>query len=186
MLDITRRVIQHDQTPLPEIDFGRQLGDGLKAFVVSFVYALPIIVFEIPINVLSVMTTSGNGDTQSMSNILVILSVCCGGLIILYSLVMALLIPAAFGNLAAKGNIGDGLRFGEVIGLVRAAPGPYLLVLLGSIITGLIGSLGFIACFIGVIATTAYAMTVNAHLYGQAYNEATPAQGYTTGYARVY
>lgn len=185
MVDIARRVIQHDETPLPEIDFGRQFVDGLKAFVVSFVYALPIIVLEIPIIIFSSTAGSGNND-QTLTGVGGILSICCGGLIFLYALVMAVLIPAALGNMAAKGTLSAGLNFAQTIALVRAAPGAYLLVLLGALVSGLIGSLGTVACFIGVLATTAYAMAVNGHLYGQAYNEATNNQGVSAGYARVY
>lgn len=57
--------------------------------------------------------------------------------------------------------------------MVRAAPSAYLIVLLGSIVAGLVGSLGIILCVIGVVFTYAYAMVVNAHLWGQAYNVAT-------------
>lgn len=75
--------------------------------------------------------------------------------------------------MAATDNLSAGFRFSEVIRLVRSAPGAYLMVLLGVIISGILGSLGVILCVIGVFFTLAYAMAVNGHLYGQAYREAT-------------
>jgi len=43
-LEITRRVINDDPQPLPDwSDFGGYLGKGFKAFVVSLVYALPVL-----------------------------------------------------------------------------------------------------------------------------------------------
>jgi hypothetical protein len=53
--------------------------------------------------------------------------------------------------------------------MVKANIGAYFIVLLGIICAGLVSSLGFIACIIGIIFTTAYANAVIGHLYGQAY-----------------
>ncbi len=186
-LDIARRVIQQNPRPLPDLDFGRQFVDGLKGLVIGLVYAIPIIIFTIPIIIASTTissagTISPDQTPTTATTIVSLVSVCCGGIIFLYSILMAFVLPAAYGNFAATGQLGSAFRFSEVIGLVRAAPGAYLLVLLGLIVSGFIGGLGTIACGIGVVVTTAYAMAINGHLYGQAYNEATRNKGF----ARVY
>lgn len=183
MLDITRRVIQRNPRPLPELDFGRQLVDGLKGFVIGFVYALPILILEIPIIIVSSSMSTQNFDTNTTAGPLVaIVSVCCGGLILLYALLMAFFLPAALGNYAASGNLTAGFRFREIFGLLRAAPGAYLLTLLGVIVAGFISGLGSIACVIGVFATLAYAQAIMGHLYGQAYLEATGNKGLARAY----
>ncbi len=183
MLDITRRVIQRNPRPLPELDFGRQLVDGLKGFVIGFVYALPILILEIPIIIVSSSMSTQNFDTNTTAGPLVaIVSVCCGGLILLYALLMAFFLPAALGNYAASGNLSAGFRFREIFGLLRAAPGAYLLTLLGVIVAGFISGLGSIACVIGVFATLAYAQAIMGHLYGQAYLEATGNKGLARAY----
>ena len=82
------------------------------------------------------------------------------------------MIPAAMGNYAAKGEISAAFRFGEVFGLVRAAPGAYILAILGALIAGIIAPLGVILCGIGVLWTQAYAVLIYSHLWGQAYNAA--------------
>ncbi|GAP17458.1 DUF4013 domain-containing protein [Levilinea saccharolytica] len=171
-LEITRRVITHDPDLLPGIDFGGFLGKGFKAFIVSFVYSLPMILFVLPIQLVAPIGVAVELDQETLGIVMIAVSVCCGGLALIYGILMAFLIPAAFGNLAAKGNIGDGLRFGEVFGLVKKAPVAYLLVLLGGLIGGFIAPLGSIACGIGVLLTTVYAATITAHLQGQAYKQA--------------
>jgi len=181
-LDVTRRIIQQNSQPLPDLDFGRQLIDGLKAFVVGLVYSIPIIIFVIPITIVSAIAGDPNMDPNAYGAMVSIVSLCCGGLIFLYSVLMAFFLPAAFGNLVARDTLGAAFNFSEIMGLVRAAPGAYLLVLLGVIISGFIGGLGSIACGIGVIFTLTYAQAINGHLYGQAYNEATRNRGF----ARVY
>lgn len=170
-LDITRRVIRHDPTPLPELDFGKQFIDGLKAVVVGFVYTIPLYVLMAPSQVMSAMIQNGNMDSNMTSTMYALISVCCSGLSVLYSLVLGFVLPAAYANIVVHESLGAGFRFSEIWGLVRAAPGAYLIVLVASFVTGIISALGLIACLIGVFFTYAYAMSVNGHLYGQAYLE---------------
>jgi hypothetical protein len=181
-LDITRRVIQQNPRPLPDLDFGRQLVDGLKAFVVGLVYSIPIIIFTIPISIVSAVAGNQNMDSNTAGGIVTVVSLCCGGLIFLYSIAMMFVLPAALGNVAATDRLSAAFNFSEIMSLVRAAPGAYLLVLVGVIVSGFIAGLGSIACGIGVIVTLAYSQAVNGHLYGQGYNEATRNRGY----AKVY
>lgn len=180
-LDISRRVIQHNPRPLPDVDFGRQLGEGFKGFVVGLVYAIPILILEIPIIIASLLTSNQNMDPNTVAPLVTFVSLCCGGLIFLYAILLAFALPAAMGRLADSGSIGAALRFQEVFGLLRAAPGAYLMTLLGVMVAGMIASLGTIACVIGVVATLAYSQAIAGHLYGQAYLEATHNSGFTRG-----
>lgn len=182
MLDITRRVIRQDPNPLPELEFGKNLSDGFKGFVISLVYAIPAIIFSLPPAILNAMVGSGSSDLESMGPVMIIVMICCYGLLTLYSLLLAVIAPAAMGNFVAHENMSAGFRFAEVFGLVRSAVGPYLLVLVGAMLSGLIAQLGIIACVIGFFVTYAYAMAVNGHLYGQAYNEATQNRGFARAY----
>jgi hypothetical protein len=181
-LDVTRRVIQNNPRPLPDLDFGRQLVDGLKAFVIGLVYAIPTIIFTTPIVIVSIAAGNQNMNSNTAGGMVGIVSVCCGGLIFLYSILMMFILPAAYGNFAASDRLGAAFNFNEVIGLVRAAPGAYLMVLLGIIVSGFISGLGFFACGIGVLATLTYAQAINGHLYGQGYNEATRNRGFARDY----
>ncbi len=174
-IEITRRVIRRDPEPLPDWnDFGGYLVKGLQAFVIGFVYALPIFLIMIcPVGV-SIAAGQDSGDT--MASIAALVMTCFGCLVFLYSLFMALVIPAALGNFAATDEMGAAFRFADVIALVRANPMSYVLVFLGSIVTGIIAPLGSILCVIGMFATAAYASVVNSHLYGQAYLEASASK----------
>jgi hypothetical protein len=184
MLDITRRVIRQDPNPLPELDFGKNLSDGFKGFVISLVYAIPAILFSLPPAILTstLAGSSNSSNIEAMSAISVIVMICCYGLLFIYALILMVALPAAMGNFIAHENLGSAFRFKEVFALVKAAPGAYLMVLLGVILAGLIGQLGVIACAIGALATYAYGMAVQGHLYGQAYNEATTNHGYARAY----
>ena len=175
-LEITRRVIQRDPETLPDWGaFGDYLVKGLKLFVIALVYALPIILISICANLPAMFVQNGSDDT--MLTIVSILSICVSCISIVYGIALGFVLPAALANFVVTGEIGAAFRFSEVFALVRAAPSAYLLVLLGSIVAGLIASLGLILCIIGVIFTQALAFAIQGHLWGQAYNEATANKG---------
>lgn len=175
--EITRRVIRQDPEPLPDwTEFGEMIGNGFKVVVIWLVYLLPVILLQVCVQIVAAMGMS-NGNAANSETLMAGLSFvifCVSCLVIIYSLAMAFVVPAALGNMAAKNELSAAFRFGEVFGLVRAEPGAYGIVFAGSIAAGFIASLGTVACFIGVFFTAAYATTINAHLRGQAYLQAAP------------
>jgi len=173
MLEIIRRVIVHDPNPLPDwSDFGGYLMRGFQAWLVGLVYALPIILINLCLQggVVAMQQSSGDDTIAAAASVL---SICISCLLLIYALALGVVLPAALGNFAATGQLGAAFRFGDVFGLVRAAPAAYILVLVGSFLASLIASLGLILCIIGVLFTSALAYVIIAHLYGQAYNVAT-------------
>jgi hypothetical protein len=172
-LEVTRRVIHREAELLPDWgNFGDYLVKGLMLWVVGFVYSLPVVLVSACQQGAMIYMQDSSAD-ETMVTAITVLSICFSCIIFLYSIFIGFVLPAAFAKLAVTGQIGAAFRFGEVFGMVRAAPSAYLIVLLGSIVAGLVGSLGIILCVIGVVFTYAYAMVVNAHLWGQAYNVAT-------------
>ncbi len=170
--EITRRVIRHDSEPLPDwSDFGGHLMNGLQVFVIGFVYVLPVILVQ-GCNVVVIPFMDQGDDAIVVA--LSVLTACFGCLTLLYAIFAGFIIPAAIGNFAAKDELKAAFSFGDVFGLVRADFGAYALVLLGGLVAGFISSLGVIACVIGALFTYAYAIAINGHLKGQAYNQAAP------------
>ena len=169
--EVTRRVINGDPEPLPDwSDFGGHLMKGFQVFIVALVYMLPIILFQGCANIPALFI--GEGD-DTLVTVLSILMACFGCITFLYAIFVGLILPAGIGSFAAKGELKAAFSFGEIFGLVRDNFGTYALVLLGYLLAGFIGSLGVIACVIGVLFTQAYSIVVNGHLMGQAYNVAT-------------
>lgn len=180
-LEITRRVINNDPTPLPGWDnFSEFVSKGFQAFVVSFAYALPIILLAVCGQglTIAVAATAGNSsNSDAAAGIISVVGICMACFIFLFAIAAGFLIPAAHGNLAATGELGSAFRFNEVIGLVRAAPGPYVMVILGVFLANLILSpLGTLICGIGLLFTVAYTSALSGHLTGQAYKAAKAAQ----------
>ncbi|HLB47072.1 MAG TPA: DUF4013 domain-containing protein [Anaerolineales bacterium] len=181
MVEIMRRVIKGETPVLPEwTDFGEYLKKGFMGFVVALVYALPVILLAICMYAVQfgIALAAGNADSDStvrtLGTVTSVISVCFGCLIFLFALALAVLLPAALGRFAATGEMGAGLRLGEVFNLVRAKPGVYIIVaLLAGLATSVLMSVGTIIPCCGTLVGAAYGQLAAAHLYGQAYRVAT-------------
>jgi hypothetical protein len=176
MVEIVRRVVNGSPEPLPDwSDFGGYLGDGFKTFVIGFVYSLPLLIFNVCIVGSSALM--GQSGEDSIVAVVGILTTCISCLMALYGIAVSFVLPAAIGKFAVSDELGAAFRFGEVIRLVRENVGPFALVFLGSLLAGLVASLGTIACVIGVLFTSAYGIAMYGHLVGQAYQVATGGGG---------
>lgn len=187
-LEITRRVIDNETQTLPDwSNFADHLVRGLKGFVVSLVFSLPGGLINGCQGAMNALNNNPELLKNMDSTVVTVLStgvgavaICCGCIGFLLSIAATFVTPAALGNMMANnGDLGAAFRFTEVFALIRAAVGPYLMTLLGSLVVGFIVPFGLIACFIGVFFTAAWGTTVVSHLYGQAYNAAKAAQAAT-------
>lgn len=173
MVDIIRKMIRQEPVTLPSLAFGDQLGDGFKMVVISLVYAAPIIVLSIIQGIISAVAGGMSSDgsmAEAGGALIAIVSLCFGLIYFLYGIVLAFVMPIVYGRYAEIGTIGAGLQFGEVINMAKKVVSPLLITIVGNIAASFVASLGSIACGIGVLATTSYAMAVMAHFYGQVYN----------------
>ena len=175
MMEITRRVIKGESVLLPDINFGEYLGLGFKQMVIGLVYALPMIVLWLPMVIVGAGGAAAGMDEETLAIVISVVSCCCGGLVFLYGLLLAFMMPAALGRFLDTGELGAAFKVKQVFALVKAAPVPYLIAIAGAILAGMIAPIGGIAIGIGAIFTTAYAMAIMGHFYGQAYNEAKAA-----------
>jgi hypothetical protein len=136
--------------------------------VIAFVLSIPFFIINIPVMIAAA--------AEAEDAIVTIFSLCASCFAILYGLLLALYIPASYGQLAATDSLGDALNPSKIYQLIRAAPGAYLLTFLGIFLAGIVSGLGIILCFIGILATMAYATAVEGHLFGQAYLQATSTE----------
>jgi hypothetical protein len=179
-LEITRRVINNESEALPDwSDFSAYIPKGFQAFVVSLAFMLPAILFVICGQVASIGMAAGLSslDSDVAGGVATVVALCLTCFVTLFLIVAGFMIPAATGNLAANGELGAAFRFNEVFGLLRAAPGPYIMVILGVGLANLfLAPLGSLICGVGVLFTTAYTTCLGGHLTGQAYKVAKAAQ----------
>jgi hypothetical protein len=166
-LEVTKRVIKGDVEVLPDwSDFGGYLGKGFMVFLIALVYMLPVILIQ---SCSSIPFLFEYND-DAMLTIFTIVSICFGCFTTLYSIAAYLVLPAAVARYAATDDLGAAFKLKEIFATVKDNLGTYGMVFLGGLIASVVASLGTIACVIGVLFTSVYAMVVNGHLWGQAYN----------------
>lgn len=172
-IDVVRNVRRRETYPLPEWeDWGGFLSRGFKLVVAMFVWALPIIVLMIPIFAgMIMMDNNGNG----MEAIGVPIVVCGYCLVFLWSLFLALISPAIYVRIASTDRLSSAFELGRVWSFTRDNLGSVIVVLLLGIvvgfIAGIVGMMGLLLLFVGVLITlpaaSLWQMLVTAHLYGQ-------------------
>lgn len=159
--------------PLPEWDqWGDDLARGFKLFVVTLVWALPILLVTIPTVVGAAMTDSSGDGVVFIGSLLMI----CGGcLSVIYGLALAFLTPGITVLFAEDEKISSGLRVREIWQWSRDRVGEVLIVLVlivaVSIALSIIAPFGILLCGIGLLVTLPAAVLltylIQYHLYGQ-------------------
>jgi Protein of unknown function (DUF4013) len=140
------------------------LGRGIRLFAVNLVYSLAIGLVVAVIYVAAVLMASRESQGAASAGLIsaaIALSLLAFSFATLGSLVLNFLTPSIV--LATdRGGIAGGLSVGSVLRHARANLADTLIAGLMLIAAGFIGSLGLIACGIGVLFTTAYALAMQA------------------------
>jgi hypothetical protein len=156
-----------EEVEMPEIDFGKFIVKGLLGAVVSFIYAIPVMIFVLPIIIVSFITVdSGPGGSEW---IILVTSLCCGGLALLAGIFTGFLSFVALVELQLK-DFKAAFNFKRNFGILKNAIVPYLLVLVVQLfVMPILSSLGGIACGLGVLFTVPYSASILGCFLGQAH-----------------
>ncbi len=171
-LKVTRNVMEGKENPLPDLVFGEDILRGFFAFLITFVYSLPVSI----ITSLSGMVDSWqfNQNEYTMIGTTLIMSV-LGLVAFLLGIVTSFFGTAAIAHYIAKDDVGAAFRFKDVYKVLTANLGDWVIVAIGSVLAvGMIGPMGTIACVIGVFLTMTFGLAVMGHLIGQAYGKSQP------------
>lgn len=164
-------------TPLPEWDdWGGDFMKGLLVAVAGLVYAIPIIVLAI-LSVIVAAIAGGSGSSSDAAGgfaALCMTGISC--LNVLWGIAMALFLPAAILKFVKVGEFGAFFRFGEIWDFIKSNLGDYVIALLVAWLAAVVASVvGGIACGIGVLFTSFWAILVAANLFGQLLAKSMPA-----------
>jgi hypothetical protein len=163
IVEVVKNVRDGHEQPLPEWDdFGDLFINGLKFVLGLLAYLLPLFIVAFMTIPFSIMA----GDDPGVLFGLGMTALAC--LIIFLSLIPLALTPVLMVQFAKNDQIGDMFKIGEMWEMITADFGAYLLILLFlGVVVFIIGGIGLVACFIGVIFTSWYAYLVAGHITGQ-------------------
>ncbi len=165
MLRTIKNVVQNEVDPLPDYQFGDDLGRGFRFYLVGLVYSLPVLLV-VGLMMIPAMALNSNNSITALGVIFLIL----GGLLMLvYGLFLTVLQPIMMANFAVKDTFASGFEFGLFFKRLGNNFTAWLLVIAGMVIASIISPLGSILFAIGVVITMAYSQLMVAHLAGQAY-----------------
>ena len=174
---LVRNVRNHHPEPLPEWDdWGGMLSEGLKLFIIYFLWSLPLIILSIFL----IIPMALAGDPEDAGVIASLFGLCFSCFAFLYAIILWLAIPAITVKFAENGEISDGFEFGEIMGFAKKHVGEIIIVALVSMaaftIAGMVGS---ILCVIGSLFTYFWATMVQYHLIAQiGLDEAAPRDAF--------
>ena len=165
MIQIIRNVRDGQALPLPEWDeFGKYFVDGLWIFLIFLVWSIPIILVACLQGIGTAVLAEASEDA---ANAFGVISACFSCVIVLWALLIAAVSPAILVRYAEIGEFMAGFQFSEILNIIRANVGNYIIVILLIWVASLIASFGVILCVIGVIFTQFWSYLVTGNLVGQ-------------------
>lgn len=163
-----RRVMERHPYPLPEWDnMGDLIKKGFFYLVIGRVYAMPIVLLTIGFAVIVIILGALAGGSDVVTALILLLTLGFLLLMLVVVVVVTAMLYAAAVRYIQTDSLGDALQFGAVIEMVRARPVTWLWLFLVNVLTGLVASLGLLACGFGVLFTAVYAQAAFGHALGQ-------------------
>jgi hypothetical protein len=170
MVEALKRTADGMDIPLPEWDdFGGKFMKGLMLFVIALIYTIPI--WLVACLMWGLMFVAGASDSDTLANLVGLLSTCSMCLYFIWMIVVCIMTPAALIRYAVTGEFMSAFRFGELFSFIKRNVANYIVAIILAGVAGLVAGFGMIACFVGVLFTGFWAYLVMAHLLGQVQRE---------------
>lgn len=176
-VEVIQRVMRKDPTQLPEWDrLSEKLLRGIKLFLVSLVYYLPLVLIFIPFAFLvGLSSTSHSEEVQAFSGFTMVSAVIF--IVLPYTLFVSILLPVIYLEFAKSERVGDALNLATVLRFFKTNWQNVIILALIMLGVNILSAVGIIFCIVGVFFTSFYAKLVSAHLTGQLHLAAVESQG---------
>lgn len=164
-LRIIRRSYEATDVPLPEWDdFGGDFILGLKGFLATLAWLLPLALVAVVALIIAVIVAGASDAVRTFFGVTAVGASCLG---FLYVLAYVFVLPLILGRVAVTGEVGPALDASAIIAEARALPVPLLISLVLELALRSVAGFGVVLCVIGVVFTTFLCYAMLAHIYGQ-------------------
>ena len=168
IVEALKRSADGMDVPLPEWDdFGGKFMKGLMVFLILLVYSIPSIVLGCCTFALLPLV----GDNESVAAMMSLVTLCGNCLVFVWSIVVAVVWPAALIRYSVTGEFMSAFQFGELFSFIKSNVANYIVAIILAGVAGFIAGFGTIACVVGVLFTMFWAYLVMAHVLGQVQRE---------------
>ena len=171
-MEAFRRVVRGSEEKLPGWDdLGGYIGQGLKYFVVSLVWSLPMMVIvAIAAGAAAAASSSGvaAGETAMMGVMLILWLVA-----MVYAIAVGFFSMGAFAIVAQTGSLGQALNPINAWNVLSRNLGKWVLTALALIVIGaLLSLIGSVLCGVGAFLAMPWLSAAQGNLLGQTFVEA--------------
>lgn len=182
LLETARNVAAGNPRPLPKWDnLGEKFTLGFYYFVISLVYAIPLVIVILLLlcfPVMLVIRAGAYGDaSSSIAGLLLCLFPLLAIVVLILAILWSLLLLAALVRYLQTGSLGAALQVGEVIPMLRGNLGMWFVLWLVGLLCAFIAGLGS-AVILGAIFTVPYSQAVFGHCIGQTLRRFSPPSAY--------
>lgn len=173
-MEIMRRVSTDEENPLPDwTEIGQYFVNGLKFFVLTFVWTLPAILFIFCASFSIIFTSAQFADPNDAVGLPILMMLCSFVVILVNMVFLALVAPPAMGLIAEGAPLASLFIPRASWDLAKANLGGYLLsAIIGNFVVNLLAMLGIFLCGIGFFFGGSFGYAFWAHLAGQAHAQA--------------
>jgi hypothetical protein len=176
-VEVIQRVMRKDPTPLPEWDrLSEKLLRGIKLFLVSIVYYLPLVLIFIPfVFLIGLSSALHSHEIEAFSGFTLVSAVIF--IVLPYVLFVSVLLPVIYLQFAKSERMGEALNLAALLRFFKNNWQNVIILALIMLGVNILSAVGVVFCIIGVFFTTFYAKLVSAHLTGQLHLAAVESQG---------
>lgn len=109
--------IYRGKSPAPEVDeWGTLFVDGLKLFIVGFIYVLPIIILWVAL--FAIMIVAGMTGSDEASVMAIMANFLLQMVMFIFQIILAIFLPIAYIRFARTGVFSEAFNFGAILGTI--------------------------------------------------------------------
>jgi hypothetical protein len=157
---------------IPPVELGTDLGAGFRVFLGLLITMAPMFVILTGVQCAGILPTillesvENEGARTAMLFAATGFSLIGMGVFMVLILAYQVLMPDLLRRIF-RGELAPVLAIGRTIDAIKRSPTPYFVAFGGMLIARLVGSLGMVACFVGLLVTYPLSLLIMAHVLAQ-------------------
>ncbi|HJN74831.1 MAG TPA: DUF4013 domain-containing protein [Myxococcota bacterium] len=159
--------VRRGEAGIPDMQFGRHLDQGWAPFIALMNVAVFVFVLLLPMMCAGgLIGVAQEVDAEWMEVLATLLMLATQLLVMAFALGVNFVIPELWRR-GFHGEMGPIFSFGKSLRIVKDNALSCLLVIVGFFVAQIVGSIGVMACYIGMFLTIPFSYVVMAHLVAQ-------------------